>query len=204
MSLNYSTEQTGQNGRWNGVGLWRGTGGKDKMKNREFRLLQLFADGEESGAVVEKEGNAPSAQEGAELEPANIPQSFDDFLSNGGQAEFDRRVNKAVQTAVANAQKKCQTITDSKVSEAEKLSQMAGEEKERYRADKAEQEIALGEMAKASVKGFTKMFKNAVQAAVKEELRGNVPKGGNGNTKTNYQKTDPRQFKYILCCYLSG
>lgn len=190
------------------------------MKNREFRLLQLFADSEEGGAVVEKEGNAPGAQEGAELEPANIPQSFDDFLSNGGQAEFDRRVNKAVQTAVANAQKKWQTITDSKVSEAEKLSQMTGEEKERYRADKAEQElaelrqeIALGEMAKtarkmlsdeqitvpddiimnlvcddaektkASVEGFAKMFKDAVQAAVKEELRGNVPKGGNGSPK---------------------
>lgn len=190
------------------------------MKNKEFRLLQLFAEGEEGGAAAGSDGNDPGAQGGAEPEHSNEPMSFDDFLSSGGQAEFDRRVNKAVQTAVANAQKKWQTITDSKVSEAEKLSQMTGEEKERYRADKAEQElaelrqeIALGEMAKtarkmlsdeqitvpdeiimnlvcddaektkSSVEGFAKMFKDAVQAAVKDELRGNVPKGGSGGSK---------------------
>ena len=190
------------------------------MKNKEFRLLQLFAEGEEVGAEGNPEGNDPGAQGGAEPGHSNEPMSFDDFLSSGGQAEFDRRVNKAVQTAVSNAQKKWQNITDSKVSEAEKLSQMTGEEKERYRADKAEQElaelrqeIALGKMAKtarkmlsdeqitvpdeiimnlvcddaektkASVEGFAKVFKDAVQAAVKEELRGNVPKGGSGGSK---------------------
>ena len=191
------------------------------MKNKEFKLLQLFAEGEEGGAPAGADGNDPGAQEVAEHNHENEPQSFDDFLANGGQAEFDRRLNKAVQTAVANAQRKWQTITDSKVSEAEKLSQMTGEEKERYRADKAEQEladlrqeIALGNMAKtarkmladqqitvpddivmnlvcddaektkASVEGFAKVFKDAVQAAVKEELRGNVPKGGSGGAKT--------------------
>ena len=184
------------------------------MKNKKFRLLQLFAEGEEGGAG----GNDPGAQ--AEGEHENEPQSFDEFLANGGQAEFDRRMNKAVQTAVANAQKKWQTLTDSKVSEAEKLAQMTGEEKEKYRADKAEQEladlrrqIALGDMAKTarkmladeqialpdeiimnlvsddaektkeSVEGFTKAFKEAVNAAVKEALRGNPPKAGTGGAK---------------------
>ena len=168
------------------------------MKKKYF--LQMFADGEGT--------------------PNNEPMSFDDFLAQGGQAEFDRRINKAVQTAVANAQKKWQTLTDSKVSEAEKLAQMTSEEKEKYRADKAEKEladlkrqIALGDMAKTarkmlsdeqitipdeivmnlvsddaektkeSVEGFAKAFKEAVNAAVKEALRGNPPKAGTGGAK---------------------
>ena len=190
------------------------------MKNKKFRLLQLFAEGGEGGAAEGSGGNDPGAQAEAEQEHENEPQSFDDFLANGGQAEFDRRMNKAVQTAVANAQKKWQTLTDSKVSEAEKLAQMTGEEKDKYRADKAEQEladlrrqIALGDMAKTarkmladeqvsipdeiimnlvsddaektkeSVEGFTRAFKEAVNAAVKEALRGNPPKAGTGGAK---------------------
>lgn len=186
-------------------------------------LLQMFADGEGAGAAGEPAGTgAGAAAEGAGegTTQTNEPLSFDDFLAQGGQAEFDRRINKAVQTAVANAQKKWQTLTDSKVSEAEKLAQMTSEEKEKYRADKAEKEladlkrqIALGDMAKTArkmlsdeqitlpdeiimnlvsddaektkeaVEGFSKAFKEAVNAAVKEALRGNPPKAGTGGAK---------------------
>lgn len=186
-------------------------------------LLQMFAEGEGAGAAGEPAGTgAGAAAEGAGegTTQTNEPLSFDDFLAQGGQAEFDRRINKAVQTAVANAQKKWQTLTDSKVSEAEKLAQMTSEEKEKYRADKAEKEladlkrqIALGDMAKTarkmlsdeqitlpdeivmnlvsddaektkeSVEGFAKAFKEAVNAAVKEALRGNPPKAGTGGAK---------------------
>lgn len=188
------------------------------MKKRYY--LQMFAEGEGAGAAGEPAGTgAGAAAEGAGegTTQTNEPLSFDDFLAHGGQAEFDRRINKAVQTAVANAQKKWQTLTDSKVSEAEKLAQMTSEEKEKYRADKAEKEladlkrqIALGDMAKTarkmlsdeqitlpdeivmnlvsddaektkeSVEGFAKAFKEAVNAAVKEALRGNPPKAGTG------------------------
>lgn len=184
------------------------------MKKRYY--LQMFAEGEGAGAVGEPAGTGAGASaEGAGegTTQTNEPLSFDDFLAQGGQAEFDRRINKAVQTAVANAQKKWQTLTDSKVSEAEKLAQMTSEEKEKYRADKAEKEladlkrqIALGDMAKTArkmlsdeqitlpdeiimnlvsddaektkeaIEGFTKAFKEAVNAAVKEALRGNPPK----------------------------
>lgn len=185
-------------------------------------LLQLFAEGEGAGAAGDPAGTgAGAAAEGAgEGTTQTEPLSFDDFLAQGGQAEFDRRVGKAVQTAVANAQKKWQTLTDSKVSEAEKLAQMTGEEREKYRADKAEKEladlkrqIALGDMAKTarkmlsdeqitlpdeivmnlvsddaektkeSVEGFAKAFKEAVNAAVKEALRGNPPKAGTDGAK---------------------
>lgn len=191
------------------------------MKKRYY--LQMFAEGEGAGAAGEPAGTGAGASaEGAGegTTQTNEPLSFDDFLAQGGQAEFDRRINKAVQTAVANAQKKWQTLTDSKVSEAEKLAQMTSEEKEKYRADKAEKEladlkrqIALGDMAKTArkmlsdeqitlpdeiimnlvsddaektkeaVEGFSKAFKEAVNAAVKEALRGNPPKAGTGGAK---------------------
>lgn len=182
------------------------------MKNKLFRALQLFGESEGGGASGESAGDATGAT-GTQEEPL----SFDDYLAQGGQAEFDRRVQKAIQTAVSNAQKKWQTMTDGKVSEAEKLAQMTSEEKAEYRAKKAEQEladlkrqIALGDMAKTArkmlseenitvpdeiimnlvsddaektksmVESFAKVFKEAVQAAVKESLKGNPPKAGTG------------------------
>lgn len=192
------------------------------MKNKLYRALQIFAEGEGGGTPGEPGGNDPGAGSGAPTPTQTEPLSFDDFLSQeGNQAEFDRRVQKAIQTAVSNAQKKWQTMTDGKVSEAEKLAQMTSEEKAEYRAKKAEQEladlkkqIALGDMAKtarkmlseenisvpdeiimnlvsddaektkSSVESFAKVFKDTVQAAVKETLKGNPPKANNGGTTT--------------------
>lgn len=187
------------------------------MKHENLLTLQLFADGEGSGTAGNPAGNEAGVGAGSGTEPL----SFEDFLAQeGNQAEFDRRVQKAIQTAVTNAQKKWQTLTDDKVSEAEKLSQMTAEQKEKYRADKAEKEladlrrqIALDDMAKTArrmlseeqitipdevvmnlvcedaektktaVEGFMSSYKDAVAAAVKEALRGNLPKAGNGGAK---------------------
>lgn len=192
------------------------------MKYENLLTLQLFADGEGSGTTGNPAGNEAGVSAGSGTEPL----SFEDFLAQeGNQAEFDRRVQKAIQTAVANAQKKWQTLADTRVSEAEKLAQMTSEEKEKYRADKAEKELAdlkrqitLGDMAKtarkmlsdekisvpdeiimnlvsddaektkSTVEAFAQNFKEAVQAAVKEALRGNPPKAGTGgNTLTKEQ-----------------
>jgi len=190
------------------------------MRYKLYRALQIFAEGEGTGTPGEPGGNDPGAGSGTPTQTE--PLSFDDFLSQeGNQAEFDRRVQKAINTAVSNAQKKWQTMTDGKVSEAEKLAQMTSEEKAEYRAKKAEQEladlkkqIALGDMAKtarkmlseeniavpdeiimnlvsddaektkSSVESFAKVFKDAVQAAVKESLKGNPPKASSGGTTT--------------------
>lgn len=186
------------------------------MRYKLYRALQIFAEGEGTGTPGEPGGNDPGAGSGTPTQTE--PLSFDDFLSQeGNQAEFDRRVQKAISTAVSNAQKKWQTMTDGKVSEAEKLAQMTSEEKAEYRAKKAEQEladlkrqIALGDMAKtarkmlseenitvpdeiimnlvcddaektkSAVESFAKAFKDTVQAAVKEALKGNPPKANNG------------------------
>lgn len=180
--------------------------------------LQIFAEGNGDGGV---HANGDGVGNGGSGDK-NHPLSFDDFLKQGGnQAEFDRRVQKATQTAVANAQQKWKALTDDKMSEAERLAQMTKEEKAEYRANKLEKELsdlkrqnALSDMAKTArkmlaeeeinlpdellshlvsedaektkeaVESFTKLYKAAIQAAVKDALKGNPPKVGTGGKGT--------------------
>lgn len=190
-----------------------------KYKNNHYRWripmmnLQLFAEGEGDGSGAGDDGGA-----GAGSENSGNEMSFDDFLRQAeNRAEFDRRVNKAVNTAVTKAQEKWQALTDDKLSEAEKLAKMTKEEKAEYKNRKLEKELAdlkrqnaLSEMSKTArkmltdeeinipdellthlvsesaedtktaVETFAKMYKDAVQAAVKDALKGNAPKGGSG------------------------
>lgn len=104
--------------------------------------LQLFTEpGGDGGGSGEGDGAGAVGNPGNN---GNTTMSFDEFLAlEGNQSEFDRRVQKAVNTAVTNAQTKWKTLTDDKVSEAEKLAQMT-RRKANYRAKKAED--ALEEM----------------------------------------------------------
>jgi hypothetical protein len=216
MSLNYNT-------RSNGTGLHgtgRGRKGKEmKYRNMRWRIpmnnLQLFAEGEGDGSGA---GNGNEDGAGAGSGDSGNEMSFDDFLGQAeNRAEFDRRVQKAINTAVTKAQEKWQALTDDKLSEAEKLAKMTKEEKAEYKTRKLEKELAdlkrqnsISEMSKtarkmlsdeeisipdellahlvsesaedtkAAVEAFGKMYKDAVQAAVKDALKGNAPKGGSG------------------------
>lgn len=111
--------------------------------------LQLFAEGGD-GAGADG-GNGGGSGEGAGGEGGaggDTPPSFDDFLKTGGnQAEFDRRVQKAVNTAVTKAQEKWQALADDKLSEAEKLAKMTKEEKAQYMQQKREKELTDRESA---------------------------------------------------------
>lgn len=197
------------------------------MKNKVFeamRTLQLFAEGEGAGAGNPGNGGGTGGDGGAGSggEGGNEPLSFDDFLKQeGNQAEFDRRVQKAIDTAVSNAQKKWKDLHDDKLSEAEKLAKMTNEEKAAYRMSQMEKELnafkekdTLAEMSKTArkmlseedinipdellshlvstdaedtkntVQAFAKLFKDAVQDAVKDKLKGNPPKRGTGGKGT--------------------
>ena len=111
--------------------------------------LQLFAEGGD-GAGADG-GNGGGSGEGAGGEGGaggDTPPSFDDFLKTGGnQAEFDRRVQKAVNTAVTKAQEKWQALADDKLSEAEKLAKMTKEEKAQYMQQKKEKQLTDMEAA---------------------------------------------------------
>lgn len=165
--------------------------------------------------------------------------SFDDFLKEPrNRAEFDRRVQESIKTAVANAQQKWKAVTDDKVSEAEKLTQMTKEEKAEYKAAKLERELrelkrqnALNEMkavarkmlageelnvpddiisnlvsedaekTKEAVEAFAKSFKCAVQAGVKEALKGSTPRAAQPNagiTKEQILKVGDRAERQRL------
>lgn len=126
------------------------------MKNKVFEAinrlpmnLQLFAgEGDGAGAGDDGNGGGAGTSGGEGNEGGDNPPSFDDFLKTGGnQAEFDRRVQKAIDTAVGKAQKKWQALTDDKLSEAEKLAQMTEKEKSDYMQRKREKELTDRETA---------------------------------------------------------
>lgn len=116
------------------------------MKKNFPMTLQLFAEGDGDGAGGGNVSGAGASGEGTN----NEPLSFDGFLAQeGNQAEFDRRVQKAIDTAVSNAQQKWQALADDKLSEAEKLAKMNKEEKAAYMQQKKEKELSDRESAVA-------------------------------------------------------
>lgn len=110
--------------------------------------LQLFADGDGAGAGDDGNGGGAGGDNGLGEGGEDTPPSFDDFLKTGdNQAEFDRRLQKAINTAVTNEQKKWQAMTDDKLSEAEKLARMTEEEKTKYLQQKREKDLTDREAA---------------------------------------------------------
>lgn len=116
------------------------------MKNKNYKMmllnLQLFADGGDGGGSGEGDGGGSGTGGGTGGTGGNEPVSFDDFLKKeGNQAEFDRRVQKAINTAVSKAQDKWKALSDDKLSEAEKLAKMTKEEKAEYLRDRERREF---------------------------------------------------------------
>lgn len=125
------------------------------MINKYFRFaccvlpmnLQFFAEpgdgaGADGGNGGGAGGDGGTGGDGDGGDGGTEPPSFDDLLKGGHQAEFDRRVQKAIDTALTNAQEKWQALTDDKLSEAEKLAKMTKEEKADYLTKKHEKELA--------------------------------------------------------------
>ena len=111
------------------------------MKNWHTMNLQLFADNGDGNPESGLNGDGTGSEE-----PKGL--SFDDFLKeSGNQAEFDRRTQKAIETALTNAKAKWQAMADDRLSEAEKLAKMTKEEKAQYMQQKKEKELADREAA---------------------------------------------------------
>ena len=139
---------TGHSGEWSGAE-------RSYMRNKVVKAmlharckmpmnLQLFADSGDGAGT--NDGNGGGAGGGSNEEENGGGESkslsFDDFLKiEENQAEFDRRVDKAINTAVAKAQDKWKTLTDDKVSEAEKLAKMTADEKKQYMEQKRQKEL---------------------------------------------------------------
>ena len=172
------------------------------MRNKVFRALtqcrckvpmnlQLFAEGDGAGSGDDSgNGGGSGSGEGDDSGSGDDkPQSFDDFLKGeGNQAEFDRRVNKAIHTAVQKAQEKWEALTNDKLSEAKntlaekKLPVSLADLLVYTDADSCNKSIATVE----------KVFQEAVEAAVQEKLKGGDPQKkapeGNKELETQIEK----------------
>lgn len=116
------------------------------MLSNKWRIpmnIQFFAEGDDGGTGGDGGNDGRTGANGGSGRDGGKLPSFDEFLKGeGNQAEFDRRVNKAIETAVKNAQEKWKILTDDKVSEAEKLAKMTAAEKAEYLQNKKTKELA--------------------------------------------------------------
>lgn len=117
---------------------------RNRAESRKYGFcrmnLQFFAEGDDSGAG---DGNGGGAG-GEGGDDDQKVDTFDDILKNKEyQAEFDRRVQKAIETAKG----KWDALMDDKLTEAEKMAKMTKEEKAAYQKKKEEQALADREAA---------------------------------------------------------
>ena len=133
--------------------------------------LQFFAEGGEGGGAggsasgdaggaagaAGSEGGAAGGEGGA----ATLP-SFDDFLKDPkNQAEFDRRVAKALDTSRTKMQADIEAKMQEARTEAEKMAKMNAEQKAQYEREKQAKELADREAA---------ITKRELMATAKEQL----------------------------------
>lgn len=113
------------------------------MKSEKLNYnLQFFAEGDDTGADTSN-GDGMGATEEENISKQDEVKTFDDILSNKEyQAEFDRRLQKAIQTAVTGEKEKWSTLMNDKLTESEKLSKMNKEEKAEYLRQQKEKELS--------------------------------------------------------------
>lgn len=93
------------------------------------------------------EGSGGGEGGSEEPKPTDPPKvTFDDFLKDkDNQAEFDRRMQKGIRTAIDNEKARLEALADEKISEAEKLNKMTELERKAYEQRKESEKIAQRE-----------------------------------------------------------
>ena len=132
--------------------------------------LQFFAEGGEGseggaggagGAGGSGDAGAAGGQEGSQG-GSGAPQSFDDILKDPNyQAEFDRRVAKALQTSRTKIEAEIEEKINTARTEAEKMAKMNADQKAQYEREKKEAEMAKRE---------AEITKRELTATAKEQL----------------------------------
>lgn len=144
--------------------------------------LQLFTEpGGDGGGSGEGNGAGAGGEPGNN---GNTTMSFDDFLKlEGNQSEFDRRVQKAIDTAVTNAQTKWKTLTDDKVSEEKPFDTI---KIEKYR--KGVSLEAISEKGyEAAVQDTDDEFKSDLQNVVTDKFYAQLKAGSLTGHETTWQ-----------------
>lgn len=132
--------------------------------------LQFFAEGGEGGAGGGAGGAGDAGAAGAEggaggagdAGAGATPPSFDDFLKEPkNQAEFDRRVAKALETSRTKMQAEFEARMEAEKTEAEKMAKMSADQKAQYEREKKEGELSKRE---------AEITKRELTATAKEQL----------------------------------
>lgn len=182
------------------------------MKFREFMMLQLFAD--DPAPIDPKPGDPadPKLADPKPGDPSPDPKSGEpqkkytdddvDKIISRKFAEWEKKqqakVDEATKLAEMNAQEKAEYKASQLEAELNRLKEKdaLAEMSKTARKMLAEDEINIpdellahlvstdAEDTKQAVQAFAKLFKDAVQDAVKDKLKGNPPKRGTGGKGT--------------------
>ena len=178
---------------------------------KHFFDLQLFADDPQGTDPQNqpaaqtgdpKPSNDPEPKSKSQ-EPANQPKYTDDDVNkliDQKFAEWQKKQQKAIDEAKKlermDAQQKAEYERDQlqkQIEEYQKKDTLSGMTKT-ARKMLSDEQISIpdelldklvttdAEETKTAVDAFTKLFKESVQSAVKDALRGNAPKGGSNGT----------------------
>lgn len=174
------------------------------MKNKFY--LQLFADGELSTETTSTEGQADTGKtDDKDKKPASQPKYTDEDVDKIFAKKFaewkkneDKKVAEAKKLAEMNATQKTEYERDQlkKELDALKKKDALAEMTKTARKMLTDSGISISdellavmvttdaEETKGAIDGFTKAFKDAVETAVKERLRGEPPKRGTGGVQS--------------------
>ena len=185
------------------------------MKNKEFRLLQLFAedpaDGQD-GELPKGQENGSKDQKGKDDPEQPAPKSTAKYSDE----DFDRMFNQKFAKMMAKHEKE--------MAEATRLAEMNAQERAEHENKKLQEQVqelmrkeAIAEMSKSaramlreknisigdnllgvlisedadqtkkSVEEFISLFQEAVNKAVKDALKGEPPKAGGASKLTKEQ-----------------
>ena len=174
------------------------------MKKRRFDL-QLFAD-EAAEATTEtteetKPETAPAAKVEKQDEPKYTDKDVDEILNKKfaqWQKKQQREVDEAKKLAEMNAQQKAEYERDKLQKELDEYKRQASlaEMNKTARKMLSDNGITIpdellsmmvttdAEETKNAIDGFSKVFTEAVESAVKERLKGEPPRKGSGGAAT--------------------
>lgn len=166
---------------------------EDLRRSRKY-LTQLFADegGDDQGAGAAAAG---AGDDGQKKQPTYTDEDIDRIIAarfKRWQEQKDKEISEAKKLADMNAQQRAEHERDELQKE---LDALKGEKARSELIREARKTLSTGginvedellamlvgsdaESTKASVESFSKLFKAAVDAAVKDALKGGAPKGG--------------------------
>lgn len=166
---------------------------EDLRRSRKY-LTQLFADegGDDQGTGAEAAG---AEDDGKKKQPTYTDEDIDRIIAarfKRWQEQKDKEISEAKKLADMNAQQRAEHERDELKKE---LDALKGEKARSELIREARKTLSTGginvedellamlvgsdaESTKASVESFSKLFKAAVDAAVKDALKGGAPKGG--------------------------